>query len=137
MSKNCLCDMSYIPLHEIPFRHLCKASSRSANPTFFRCLKDILSRCLECLHKTSLKHQDVFLPCGMRILVKSNKTVSSGEQSLTELGWNQLPKNIKYKICFSKFKEYIDTWFGPKCKCNISVLTLSMKIMVKMILLLY
>ena len=56
MSKNCLCEMCYIPLYEMPFRQLCKISSRFSNPTSFRRLKDILStRCLECLHKTSLR----------------------------------------------------------------------------------
>ena len=55
MSKNCLCEMSYIPLYEMSFRQLCKICSRFANPTSFRCLKDILLRCLECRHKTSLR----------------------------------------------------------------------------------
>ena len=55
MSKNCLCEMSYIPLYEMSFRQLYKLSSRSANPTFFRHLKDILQRCLQCHHKASLK----------------------------------------------------------------------------------
>ena len=34
----------------------------------------------------------VFTPENDAILVTSNKTASSGEQSLTELGWNQLPQ---------------------------------------------
>ena len=34
MCKNCLCEMSYIPLYEMSFRQLCKISSRFANPTF-------------------------------------------------------------------------------------------------------
>ena len=56
MSKNCLCEMSYITLSEMSFRQLCKISSRFANPTSFRLQKDILSRCLVCLHKTSLRY---------------------------------------------------------------------------------
>ena len=69
MSKNCLCEMSYIPLYEMSFRQPCKISSRFANPTSFRRLKDILPRCLECLHKTSLRHlYDVFLPTGIWII---------------------------------------------------------------------
>ena len=55
MSKNCLCKMSYIPLYEMSFRQPCKISSRFANPKSFRRLKDILRRCLECLHKTSFR----------------------------------------------------------------------------------
>ena len=43
MFKNCLCEMSYIPLYEMSFRQLCKISSRFANPTSFRRLKDILN----------------------------------------------------------------------------------------------
>ena len=46
-------------------RLLYKISSRFANPTSFRRLKDILPRSLECLHKTSLRHlSDVFLATG-------------------------------------------------------------------------
>ena len=56
MSKNCLCEMSYIPLYDMSFRQLCKISSKFANPTSFRRLKDILPRCLECLHKISLRY---------------------------------------------------------------------------------
>ena len=55
ISKNCLCEMSYIPLYEMSFRQLCKIRSRFAYPTSFRRLKDILPRCLDCLHKTSLR----------------------------------------------------------------------------------
>ena len=33
--------------------------------------------------------------------------------------WNQLPDNIKSETSHTKFKEYIDTWFGPKCRCNV------------------
>ena len=63
MSKNCLCEMSYIALYEMSFRQLCNIFSRFANPTSFMRLKDILPRCLECLHKTSLRHlEDVFFP---------------------------------------------------------------------------
>ena len=60
------------------------------------------------------------------ILVKSHKTANYGDTSLTVLGpkiWNQFPKFIKLQTCFSEFKEYIDTWFRTKCKCNICVLT--------------
>ena len=43
-------------------------------------------------------------------------------KSLKTLGpkiWNQLPGDIKSKTSYSKFKEYIDTLFGPKCRCNV------------------
>ena len=55
MSKNCLYEMSYIPLYEMSLKQLCKTSSRLENLTFFWRLKDISSRCLESLHKTSLR----------------------------------------------------------------------------------
>ena len=54
MSKNSLCEMSYMSIYEMYFRQLCKISSRFANPTYFRRLKVIWPRCLECFHKTSL-----------------------------------------------------------------------------------
>ena len=39
--------MSYVSLDEMFFRQLCKMSSRFANPTFLRRLKDILQRCFQ------------------------------------------------------------------------------------------
>ena len=56
MYKKCICEVSYIPLYEMSFRQQCKISSRFANPTSFRHLKDTMPKCLECLHKTSLRH---------------------------------------------------------------------------------
>ena len=55
MSKSCFCKMSYIPLYEMSFRQPCKISSRFANSTSFRRLKDILPKYLEWLHKTTLR----------------------------------------------------------------------------------
>ena len=55
MFKNCLFKMFFISLFEMSFSQLCKISSRFANPTSFRRLKDIFPRCLECLLKTSLR----------------------------------------------------------------------------------
>ena len=55
-------------------------------------------------------------------LVNLHKTSNYGDKKLTALGlkkWNQLPQNIISEIYFSKFKEYIDTWFGSQYKCNI------------------
>ena len=54
-SRNCLFKMLFVPLYEMSFRQLCKISSRFANPTSFKRLKDILPKCLECLHETSLR----------------------------------------------------------------------------------
>ena len=56
------------------------------------------------------------------ILVKAHKFATFGDKSLATLGlkiWNALPQNIKAENSYVKFKEYIATWFGPKCKCNV------------------
>ena len=58
------------------------------------------------------------------IFVKSHK--------LTNYGENPLPRNVKPKTCFTKFKEYIDTWFGPEYKCKICALTHFIEMAVKM-----
>ena len=55
------------------------------------------------------------------ILAKACKSATFGDKSLATLGtkiWNALPQNIKAENSYLKFKEYIATWFGPKCKCN-------------------
>lgn len=66
------------------------------------------------------------------IFIKSHSKSSNYDyKSLVLLGpkiWNQLTKNFKSETCFSKFKKYIDTWFGPKCKCNICGLTYFIKL---------
>ena len=56
------------------------------------------------------------------LVVHSHRTATYGDKSLSTLGpkiWNSLPNNIKSLESFSKFKSYIDTWFGPKCSCSI------------------
>ena len=56
------------------------------------------------------------------IIVKRINTSRYGTQSLRSLGqktWNNLASNIKSKISFLKFKEYINTWPGPKCRCKV------------------
>ena len=56
------------------------------------------------------------------ILANTRKSATFGDKSLATLGpkiWNALPQNIKAENSYVKFKEYIATWFGPKCKCNV------------------
>ena len=56
------------------------------------------------------------------ILIKVRKSAIFGGKSLATLGpkiWNALPQNIKPENTYVKFKQYIATWFGPKCKCNV------------------
>ena len=48
-------------------------------------------------------------------------SVTLGDKSLRSLAprvWNSLPKQVKTETSYIKFKEEIDKWFGPKCKCN-------------------
>ena len=56
------------------------------------------------------------------ILVKHHIAITYGTKSLKTLGpkiWNQLPEDIKTETSSTRFKEYIDTWLGPKCRCNL------------------
>ena len=56
------------------------------------------------------------------ILVKACKSATFGDKSLATLGrkiWNALSQIIKAENSYVKFKEYIATLFGPKCKCNV------------------
>ena len=60
------------------------------------------------------------------IIVKRINTSRFGTQSLRLLGpkiWNHLPSNIKSEKSFPKFKEYIKTWLGPKCRCKVCINT--------------
>ena len=57
------------------------------------------------------------------ILVKARKSATFGDKSLSTLGpkiLNALPQNKKSENSYVKFKENIETWFGPKCKCDVS-----------------
>ena len=40
-------------------------------------------------------------------------------RSLARRVWNSLPKQLKTETSYTKFKEEIDKWFGPKCKCSL------------------
>ena len=56
------------------------------------------------------------------IVVKSHILATYGDKSWMALGpkiWNALPEKTKSQISYKKFKEYIDIWFRPKCRCNI------------------
>ena len=56
------------------------------------------------------------------ILVKHHNTITYGTKTLKTLGpkiSNQIPEDIKSETSYTKFKEYIDTWFGHKCRCKV------------------
>ena len=60
------------------------------------------------------------------IQVNVYKTAKYGDESLRTLGpqtWNSLPEhmNMKAETNFIKFREYINRWLGPICKCNLCV----------------
>ena len=71
--------------------------------------------------------KDIFVKNSTAKSKKSNlqvhyrRTVRYGDKSLIALGpkiWNALPDNVKEETSFAKFKQFIKTWFGPKCKCS-------------------
>ena len=55
--------------------------------------------------------------CDLKIPVRNS--VTFGDKSLTPRVWNSLPKPVKTDTSYIKFKEKIDKWFGPKCKCSL------------------
>ena len=72
-------------------------------------MKEILSK------TTNLAHR----PLGINF--NKNNTIKYGSNSLRSLGpciWNSLPREIKKEMDYKKFKNYMNDWFGLKCKCN-------------------
>ena len=57
-------------------------------------------------------------------VVKSHNSATYVDKSWMTLGpkiWNAPTENIKSETSYKKFKEYIDLWFGPKCRCNMQI----------------
>ena len=55
------------------------------------------------------------------VKVNQNSSTKHGQKSLKRLGprtRNSLPIEIKEETNYEKFKNYIDKWFGVKCKCS-------------------
>ena len=53
--------------------------------------------------------------------VNQNSSNKHGQKSLKSLGphiWNSLPIEIKEETNYEKFKDYINKWFGVRCKCK-------------------
>ena len=51
-----------------------------------------------------------------------DNTTKYGNNSLRSLGpdiWNSLPSEIKEETEYEKSENYMNDWFGLKCKCNI------------------
>ena len=56
----------------------------------------------------------------LKIPIRNSATF--GENSLRSIAprvWNSLPEQLKTETSYVKFKEEIDKWFGPKCKCSL------------------
>ena len=51
----------------------------------------------------------------------SNTIITKSLKTFGPKIWNQLLGYIKSETSFTKFKEHIDDWFGPKCKCNMYI----------------
>ena len=72
-------------------------------------MKEIFSK------TTNLTHRP------LDINFNQNNTTKYGSNSLRSLGphiWNSLPSKIKMETGYKKFKNYMNDWFGLKCKCN-------------------
>ena len=55
------------------------------------------------------------------LMIPFRNTVKFGDKSIRCLGphiWNSLPNEIRSESSYEKFKSFINSWFGPKCKCN-------------------
>ena len=82
-------------------------SFNDMNPVF---MKSLFEKRLHSVSRTN----DLHIP--------SRNTVTYGNNSIRCLGphiWNTLPKAVKKETNYQKFKDYIDNWFGPKCKCSL------------------
>ena len=56
------------------------------------------------------------------LCIPTRNTVTFGDNSNKTLGphiWNALPENIKAETSYNNFKDFINTWYGPKCKCSL------------------
>ena len=56
------------------------------------------------------------------LLVRSHNTATYRDKSLKILGpkiWNALSTKIKRETSLSKFKECVNLWSGPSCKCSL------------------
>ena len=52
--------------------------------------------------------------------IPRRNTVKFGHNSVKSLGlhiWNSLPEEIISEQSDEKFKGFIETWYGPNCKC--------------------
>ena len=58
--------------------------------------------------------------------IPNRNIAKCGDKSIRSLGphiWNGLPEEIKNETSYDKFKEYLNTWYGPKCICSLCSFT--------------
>ena len=58
--------------------------------------------------------------------IPNRNTVKYGDKSIRSLGphiWNGLPEEIKNENSYDKFKEYLNTCYGPKFTCSLCSFT--------------
>ena len=56
----------------------------------------------------------------LKIPIRNSVTFDDNSlRSLAPPVWNSLPKLLKTETASVNFKEEIDKWFGPKCKCSL------------------
>ena len=56
--------------------------------------------------------------------IPRRNTIKFGDNSVKSFGphiWNSLPEEIKSEQSYEKFKGFIETWYGPNCKCCLCV----------------
>ena len=60
----------------------------------------------------------------LNLEVNEKPTTKYGNKSLRCLGphiWNSFPNQIKKETLYTKFKEFINHWFGMKCQYELGV----------------
>ena len=104
--KQLLNKSSKVSMEEKRLRNLSLEISKTLNLLNLEYMKEIF-------HKTTnLTHRP------FNIKANQNNTTKYGNKSLRSLGfhmWNSLPKQIKEKTDYNKFRNFIDKWFGAKC----------------------
>ena len=56
------------------------------------------------------------------LVAKSHNSATYGNKRFMALGpkiWNAFPEKIESETLYKKFKEFMDLWSRPKCRCNI------------------
>ena len=58
--------------------------------------------------------------------IPNRNTVKYGDKNIRSLGlhnWNGLAEEIRNENFYDKFKEYLNTWYGPERTCSLCSFT--------------